>query len=82
MNKDNRDTQRHRTLKGAKIVLNEGFSTFSCTVRNMSDTGAKLIVQSIVGVPKRFELALDDGRRFQCETAWHTEKEIGVRFIS
>lgn len=81
MNEDNRNTQRHRTLKGAKIVLNDGFSTFQCTVRNMSDTGAKLLVASIIGVPHTFTLAMDDGRKFDCETAWRTETEIGVRFV-
>ena len=81
MTKDTRDSQRHRTLKGGKIVLNEGFSTFNCTIRNMSDTGAKLVVPSVIGIPERFELALDDGRHFGCAVAWRTETEIGVRFV-
>lgn len=78
---DNRGSQRHRTLKGGKIVFNDGFSTYDCTIRNLSDTGAKLMVASLVGVPQRFLLALDDGRRFECEMAWHREGEIGVRFL-
>lgn len=81
MSEERRNFPRLRTLKGGKIVLNDGFSTFDCTIRNMSDEGAKLIVGSIIGVPKHFELAMDDGRRFNCETVWHTEKEIGVHFI-
>ncbi|QQR38165.1 PilZ domain-containing protein [Devosia rhizoryzae] len=80
MNEDTRSSQRHRTLKGGKIVVNDGFSTFSCTVRNMSETGAKLLVPSVIGIPERFSLALDDGRSFACEVAWRTETELGVRF--
>jgi PilZ domain. len=82
MSEDNRSAPRHRTLKGAHIVLNEGFSTIDCMVRNMSETGAKLVVASVVGIPSRFDLAMDDGRRFSCEIAWKSETEIGVRFLS
>ncbi|ODT83407.1 MAG: hypothetical protein ABS76_03320 [Pelagibacterium sp. SCN 64-44] len=81
MSDEHRSSQRHRTLKGGKIVFNDGFSTYDCTIRNMSDTGAKLSVASLVGVPQHFVLALDDGRRFDCEMAWHRDGEIGVRFL-
>ncbi len=81
MEQDTRSSQRHRTLKGGRIVHNDGHSTFDCKVRNLSETGAKLQVTSVIGIPKTFELAMDDGRKFACETAWHTETEIGVRFI-
>lgn len=81
MQDDNRDTQRHRTLKGGSIVINDGFSTFDCTVRNLSETGAKLAVTSSLGIPERFGLAMHDGRRFECAVAWRTETEIGVRFL-
>ena len=80
MSDDNRDAQRHRTLKGGRIVVNDGFSTFDCTVRNLSETGAKLEVTSSLPIPQRFELAMHDGRRFACEVAWRTETEIGVHF--
>lgn len=80
MSEELRSAQRHRTLKGAKIVVNDGFSTFDCTIRNMSESGAKLLVPSVIGIPERFGLALDDGRHFACAVAWRTETEIGVRF--
>lgn len=78
---DRRKYHRNRTLKGGRIVTNEGHSTFDCTVRNLSDEGAKLVVASIVGLPHRFGLTLLDGRTFNCETIWHTETELGVRFL-
>jgi hypothetical protein len=77
-----RSAPRRRTLKGGRIVVNDGFSTFDCTVRNMSETGAKLVISSVLGVPERFTLAMDDGRSFSCEVAWRTETEIGVRFTA
>lgn len=81
MSEDNRVAPRQRTLKGGKIVLNDGFSTIDCTVRNLSATGAKLEVASIIGIPPQFRLAMNDGRDFSCETAWRTESAIGVKFI-
>ncbi|KKB10182.1 PilZ domain-containing protein [Devosia chinhatensis] len=82
MSEDSRTEQRRRTLKGGKIVFNDGFSTFDCTIRNLSEGGAKLLVASPVGIPKRFRLALDDGRSFDCETAWLGDGEIGVKFVT
>jgi hypothetical protein len=49
MQEERRKLHRSRTLKGGRIVTNDGHSTFDCTVRNLSDEGAKLVVTSIVG---------------------------------
>ncbi|ODT47559.1 PilZ domain-containing protein [Devosia sp. 63-57] len=73
---------RHRTLKGGKIVFNNGFSTINCTMRNFSETGAKLVVTSVVGIPDNFELTMDDGRHFSCAIVWRTATELGVAFSS
>lgn len=81
MQDERRRHHRNRTLKGGRIVTNDGHSTFDCTVRNLSEEGAKLIVASIIGLPQRFRLSLLDGRNFECEIIWHTETELGVRFL-
>lgn len=81
MEDDRRKSHRNRTLKGGRIVTNDGRSTFDCTVRNLSDEGAKLVVTSVIGLPHRFRLSIIDGRDFSCETIWHTETELGVRFL-
>ena len=81
MNDERRQDHRNRTLKGGKITVNDGFSTFDCTVRNLNDQGAKLVVASIIGIPKMFGLTMNDGRKYSCEAVWHTETEIGVRFL-
>jgi hypothetical protein len=77
---DHRAAQRHRTLKGGLIVINDGFSTFKCTVRNLSGTGARLKVAGIIGIPDSFQLVMDDGHKFACSIVWKTESEIGVKF--
>lgn len=80
MTDERRKIVRHRTLKGGKIVINDGFSTFDCKIRNLSEAGAKLAVAGIIGIPDRFVLAMDDGRRFSCIAVWRTDGEIGVEF--
>lgn len=80
MTEDHRAAPRQRVLKGGRIVINDGFSTFQCTVRNLSETGARLKVAGIVGIPDTFQLVMDDGRKFACTVAWKTEFEIGVHF--
>ena len=80
MTDDHRSAPRQRVLKGGRIVINDGFSTFQCTVRNLYDTGARLKVASIIGIPDTFQLVMDDGRKFASKVAWKTEFEIGVQF--
>ena len=80
MEQDNRADQRRRTLKSGKIRINNGFSTFECTVRNMSDTGALLKVASVIGIPDTFELVMADGQKFACKAVRRTATEIGVSF--
>lgn len=80
MTEEQRATPRQRVLKGGRIVINDGFSTFQCTVRNLSETGARVKIASIVGIPDSFELAMDDGRKYACTVVWKTATELGVKF--
>ncbi len=77
---DNRQIQRRKTLKGARIVFNAGRSTINTTVRNLSARGAKLEVSSVVGIPDTFDLMLEGNSRQPCRVVWRTLKELGVEF--
>lgn len=78
--RDDRGAPRQKTLKGARIVFNEGRSTIDCTIRNLSPGGAKLLVTSVVGVPNSFDLVMANGERRACRVAWRALKELGVAF--
>lgn len=80
MQEERRATIRHRTLKGGRIAINDGFSTLECTVRNLSEAGALLRVASVVGVPDTFQLVMNDGGKFDCTVVRKTATELGVRF--
>lgn len=77
MDDEHRIAPRHRVLKGGHIQFGGG--SIDCTVRNYSDTGAALDVQSPVGIPAEFTLVTDDGQR-HCRVVWRKEKRIGVTF--
>ena len=79
---EHRAVQRRTTLKGGKIAFNAGRSTIDCTVRNLSPQGAKLQVNSVVGIPDTFDLFLGDHSRQSCRVIWRRLKEVGVEFVT
>ena len=74
-----RRQERHRTLKSGKIIFNHHASVVDCTIRNVSDTGACLQVQSVVGIPESFDLLMDDIKR-SCNVKWRSGNRMGVSF--
>lgn len=75
-----RNLRRQRVLKGGRIVFNGGYSTIDCTIRDLTAKGARLRVDSIVGVPEEFELEASDGRSWRCRVRWRSASECGVEF--
>jgi hypothetical protein len=76
-----RAAPRHRTLKGGLIVLPGKMSTFQCTIRNVSDTGAMIEMASTLGVPQRFTLRMDDGGPdHEVTVSWRSDRRLGVHF--
>ena len=55
---ERRKKRRARTLKVGKIIFNRNLSVLDCTVRDLTDEGACLIVASPVGIPDGFELKI------------------------
>ena len=73
---------RQRVLKSGLAAFNEQFSAVPCTVRNQSETGARLIFGDVSLVPRRFILHLSiDGFKVECERVWVAGNECGVRFV-
>jgi len=77
---EHRIAQRQRVLKGGTISFNGG-AGIDCTVRNLSETGAALEVESPVGVPDQFTLVFGDGRGSKsCHVVWRKPGRIGIAF--
>ena len=76
---DKRKLRRAPVLKGGAISF--GGSAISCTVRNLTKSGAMLDVASPLGIPRLFALVIpSDEVRHECRTVWIQERRIGVRF--
>ena len=76
---EKRRAARQRVLRAATIEFAGG--GISCTVRNMSDSGAMLDVTSPVGIPEYVSLVIPtEGKHLSCHVVWRKEKRIGVTF--
>jgi len=83
MDADNkRRSPRKRTLRGGRIILGNLTSTFECKMRNVSDSGALLMIDNAADIPDTFFVAIDfqPGRR-PCRVAWRKMNQLGVEFL-
>lgn len=81
MTDEKRQTPRLRTLKGGLITFGVAVGV-DCIIRNMSETGAALEVQSQTGIPDDFTLLIKPELiKRKCQVAWRDGKRIGVHFI-
>jgi hypothetical protein len=77
---ERRASQRRRTLKIGTIAFNRS-AAITARVKNISDTGAGLEVDSIVGIPDEFVLDItSDHFRRPCRMVWKTPTRMGVCF--
>ena len=76
---EHRIATRHRILKAGTIEFSG--DGLACTVRNISETGAALEINSPLWFPDRFTLnIMSDALRKPCHIVWRKEKRIGVAF--
>ena len=72
---------RNRTFKIGTIEFNRA-GGITATVRNLSDSGAMLQVESIIGIPNKFTLFIGaDNFKRQCQIVWRHHTRLGVRFV-
>lgn len=73
---------RRRTLKRGLVTFAGGFMTLECTVRNLSETGARLVMENGAVPPDQFVLAVEvDGFEVDCQVIHRAADEFGVRFV-
>lgn len=78
---EQRASRRARTLKTGYAAINSGFSSFRVVIRDLSETGAKLVSEGAHNLPNRFSLHVElDGFQVDCECVWRDGHTYGVRF--
>jgi len=79
--KERRRSTRMRTLKPAYIALEEWSSKINCTVRSISDGGARIRLERQMALPEYFLLRITvSGPLRRVRKCWHVNDEIGVEF--
>lgn len=75
-----RGVGRQRVLKKGLILFNDGRSSISCQIVDISDTGVKLVPVDVFSCPNEFLLKLPIGEPRECEVVWRRGDRVGVRF--
>jgi hypothetical protein len=76
-----RAERRQRVYKHARIIFNNGYAVFDCLVRNISGGGAMLEMETLLGIPRAFQIVLDhDAKARPCRVIWRTDRRMGVAF--
>lgn len=67
----------------AWIDVGDGSQPRSCTVLDVSEDGARVMVASPVELPKEFWLVLskDRTRRRHCRMVWRSDTQVGVQYL-
>lgn len=79
---ERRRSVRVRCLKQGAIIFNDMSSTIDCTIRNVSDHGARLRVSGVFAIPEYFRLRVGEaGVVRQVRMRWHVNDELGVEFV-
>ncbi|WP_337660174.1 PilZ domain-containing protein [Anderseniella sp. Alg231-50] len=79
---DNRAADRAKVFRAAKIIYNNKMSVSECSIRDLSDSGCRVVAESLAGIPDHFTLhVLTGDTRYECEVAWRKYNMMGLRFI-
>lgn len=79
---DKRAHQRTKTLYKGKVVTDGRYSVIDCTVRDLSEGGARIEFGSTYVPPPEFELEIPNKQlRFRARVVWSSGLRHGVMFF-
>jgi hypothetical protein len=77
---ERRIAPRRKVLKAGTIAFGRS-SVIDCLIRNLSDKGASLEVESQIGIPETFTLVIPhDAIMRVAHVQWRSAKRIGIVF--
>lgn len=72
---------RRRVLKGVKISFHGAFCAVEGVMKNISETGALIMLKDTIGIPDRITIYNDlEGYKIDAEVVRRRADQIGVRF--
>jgi hypothetical protein len=80
--REGRRFERMRTFMAARISYGNGANLLDCTIRNISEGGAKLQISGGVTLPGEFELIIPQrGVHRKVRLCWRSEDFCGVAYL-
>lgn len=77
-----RAAARQRVLFGGKIVHGDGAFSVDCTIRDLSESGAKITLGQRVSIPNDvYFIELRLGVAYAAQVAWRRTPNFGLRFV-
>ncbi len=82
MSEERRRFVRKHVLRRGRVVFRNGHSAVDCIVLDLCEGGARLKLSEWLGVPKTFELRIDNGPVYDAEVRYHDMEHVGVAFAA
>jgi hypothetical protein len=77
---ERRAEERHKALKGARIIFNSGYGAMECLVRNQSEHGARLVFGDVAAVPNHFAIYVSGTQQRQnASVQWRYGDQVGIK---
>jgi len=78
---ENRAERRRRALKSGNVLFNGGYMSYACTIRNLTDNGAMVEMETTGGIPTEFDFRIKgDARRYKAKIIWREPRKMGLQF--
>ena len=79
---ETRTSPRQRSLLSGKIASRDGSMTVTCTIKDISDTGARVTVPGGLYLPHHVFLIHSRSQMvFEAEVSWMKPPQFGLKFI-
>jgi len=82
MTREQRKSVRVKIQCRASLKSGEPEPPLDCMVSDISQTGARILIDASVNLPPEFTLLLSQNVKRQCKIVWRSEKQVGVRFLA
>lgn len=82
-NENKRVAKRMRVLKSAKLISMNNWSLVDCTIRDISETGARIVCGDQMAVANEFRfLVPSDNTICNAKVVWRRGELLGIEFTS
>jgi hypothetical protein len=79
---EQRKRRRRRVLSSGFIYVPETHSPFNCSIKDVSDTGAKILIKTEILIPSTFQLVnVTNQTAFEVQCVRRSGRELGLKIL-